>query len=224
MLKVLSGDVHRTQVHEHEVIICSAGYKVKAFIQKSQGQSLCVFYNSVLICLEFGSECFTEANGLCSNYMHKRSALNTGEYCLVYLLCKLFVIAHDKTASRTAESFVRGSCHNIGIRHGRRVLACGNKSGYVSHVDHEKCTVFVSDFSHSLKVDYTGICTCTRNYQFGFNFLNLLLELVVINYMCYIVNSVGHEIIIESRKIDRAAVSKVTAVCQTHSHNGITGL
>ena len=108
LLHLLARDAHGAEIHQNEVVVGAARDQIKALGLQRLGQSLAVENDLMLVSLELGLESLAEANCLSSNGVHKRTALNTGEYSLVYLLCKLLVVGKYHTAARTAESFVRG--------------------------------------------------------------------------------------------------------------------
>ena len=59
--------------------------------------------------------------------MHKRAALNAGEYSLIDCLSVL-LFTEDEAAAGTAEGFVGGGGHNVGIGYRGGVLSGGDKT------------------------------------------------------------------------------------------------
>ena len=75
MFQFLTGNIKRTKVNQHKVIISTAGNKIETSFNKSFSKSLCVLYYLLLIGFKFRFKRFSEAYCLAGNYMHKRTAL-----------------------------------------------------------------------------------------------------------------------------------------------------
>ena len=121
------------------MIVCTAGYKVKATVKKTLCKSLCILNDLSAVLLELRLESLAEAYSLTCDNVHKRSALCTWEDSGIDLLCKILVICKDKTASGASEGLVSSCCNDIGIRNGRLMLTCCNKTCDVSHIYHKIC-------------------------------------------------------------------------------------
>ena len=157
VFKLLAGNSCTTQIKQAQVIVRTAGNEIESPLHKSVGKSLCVFDNSLLILFKLRLKSFAEANCLTGNYVHKRSALCAREHSGVELLCKIFVIAKDKSAAGSAQSFMSSCGNNIGIRDWRLMKSGGNKTGNMSHIHHKHCAVSVSNVSHFLKINLSRI-------------------------------------------------------------------
>ena len=83
------------------MIVRSAGNKVNAAADQSLGKGTAVEDNLLLISLELVGKRFAEADGLCGNRVHKRSALIAREDGLVKLLCVL-LFRKNESASRAS--------------------------------------------------------------------------------------------------------------------------
>ena len=206
------------------MVVCTAGNKVEALIKQSLCKNTCIFHNAMLISLELRSESLAEANCLSGDNVHQGAALNTGEYSLVYLLCELLVICEYKTAARSAESLMCGCGNNVGIRNGRGVLTCCNKSRDVCHIYHKIRTYGMSYLCHLLKINGSGVCGSTCYDKLRLVLLGELFVLLHINVFGFGMKLIRDEIVVHTRNVYGASVGEVTAVSKTHSHNGITGL
>ena len=82
------------------MVIGSAGNNVDVSGKKTFAKCLCVLYNILLIYFEIIAQCFLEANCLCGDDMHQRSALDARENGFVeVILLRCFLVGHDHTAS-----------------------------------------------------------------------------------------------------------------------------
>ena len=68
------------EIHEHQVVVGAAGHEIESAVEQSLGECLCVVDDLLLISLEFGLERLAEADSLCRDDMHERTALRAGEY------------------------------------------------------------------------------------------------------------------------------------------------
>ena len=69
-----------------------AGFFMMAKAPDLLRKRLSVLCHLLLICLELRLQCLAQTYRLCGDGVHKRSALDAGEYCLIELLCKLLII------------------------------------------------------------------------------------------------------------------------------------
>src|SRR3546814_3750840 len=83
------------------------------------------------ISLELRLQRFAESNGLGSNDMHQRTALQTGEYRRIDLLGNGFIIGQHHAATRTAQSLVRRGCDHMRVTEGRRVRSARDQASEV---------------------------------------------------------------------------------------------
>ena len=101
------------------MVVRTAGYNVNSSGQKTFAESLSIVDDILCINLEFGRKSFFEAYCLSCNDMHERSALNSGEDCLIEIVfLSGFLIGKNHTASGSAKSLVCGCCNNVRIREG----------------------------------------------------------------------------------------------------------
>ena len=205
------------------MVVCAAGYQTETTLGQTVSQSGCVCNNGLAVGLEFRFQRLAEADSLCSDHVHQRTALCAGEYCLVDLLCQFLVVGEDQTASRSTEGLMGGGGGDVSIRHRRRVNACGNQTGDVRHVYHQICAHRLCDLGQALEVDDAGICACAGNDQFRLDFLCQSLGTVVVDVLV-IAQLIGNEVEVLAGDVDRRTVGQVTAVRQAHAHYGIARL
>ena len=82
------------------MVVRTAGNDLDASFLQAPAKCLGIVNDTLLVFFEVIGQSLLEAHSLCGNDMHQRSALNSGEYCLieVELLCRLLV-CKDQTAS-----------------------------------------------------------------------------------------------------------------------------
>ncbi len=224
MLGLFSGNTLADEINKHEVIVRTAGNHIKAAIHETFAKSLAVSYDVLCIFFEGRLKSFLEANSLSGDHVHERTALDSGEECLVELVLgsKFFGRKND-TAARSAECLVSGGCNNVSIRNGRLMCTAGNKTCDMSHINHEDGTHFIGDLTETLEVDGSGISGSACNDELRTALLGNSQYFVIIDVTVF-VNTVRYAIEIGTGEVDRAAVRKMTAVCKTHTHESITGL
>ena len=115
------------------------------------------------------------------------------------------------------------SCCNMSIWNWTFMIACSNKSCDMCHVNHKICAYFISNFSKSLKINFSCICTCTCNNKFRFAFFCNTLNFIII-YISVAVYSVWDTIKVFTRKVYRTSMCKVSAMVEIHSHKCISRL
>ena len=134
------------------------------------------------VALEAFGKRLAKANRLCRDSVHKRAALRSREDRLIYLLCNLLVISQNKTAARASERLVSGTRDHVGVRQGRRMLACGNKACDMRHIHHKIRSHGVRDLCHFLKINNSRIRRRARNYKlwlmFKRHFINKPIKLI----------------------------------------------
>ena len=223
LFEFLAGDVHGTEVNEEEVVVRTAGNEVEAFCEKSLFKRFRVLYDLFLISLEFGLESFAEANRLCGDGVHERTALCAGEDCLVDLLCEFFS-AEDHTAARTAEGLVSGGGNDVSVGNGVGVKTCSNETCNVSHVNHEVCANFLCDCAHLFEIDCAGVSGSACNDELGLAFKSNLTECFVVDLAVSGIYAVGNEVVVAAGDVNGRTVGQVTAVSEVHTENGVAGL
>ena len=86
-----------------------------------------------------------------------------------------------------------------------------NKTGYVGHIHHQDSTYLVSDLSHSLKIDLSGIGACPRDDQLRFAFQGKFPYLVIIDD-ALVIHTVRHTMVVLSGHVDRTSMGEMAAV------------
>ena len=77
-----------------------------------------------------------KTNRFCSDNVHQRASLHSRKHRGVDLFGELRR-AHDDSAARAAQTFVRCRRDEMRVRQGRGMLAARNESGNVRHVDEQ---------------------------------------------------------------------------------------
>ena len=202
------------------MIVRTAAYKAQTSFDKSVRHCLGVFEDLLLISLKFGRKSLFESNRFCRYYMHKRTALRTGENRLVDLLCDIFVVAKDKTSSGPSQRLVRGGSDNVRISDGAWVQSRRNHTGNVRYIRHEIRTNLVGNLAEFLVVDKSRIRTCAGNDEFGLTFKRNPTHFVVVDKLGLRVYAVAVEEL--AAHIHFCAVREVSAVGKRHAENGIS--
>ena len=101
MFKLLAGDAQRAKIQKAKVVVRSTGNKVHAATDQTFGKGTAVENNLLLIGFELIGERFAEADGLCGDRVHERSALIAREDGLVELFCVL-LFRKNESASRSS--------------------------------------------------------------------------------------------------------------------------
>ena len=221
LLNFLTCKSKSLEIHEHQMIVCSAWYNIKASCHECLCKCCRILDNLLLICLELRCKSLLEAYCLTGYHMHERTALDSREYSLVEIKLLIYLVAaHDHTTTRSAESLVRCGCCHMSIWDWAHVKSCCHKSGDVCHIYHEICSNLISDLSESLEINSSGICWSSCYDKL---WLALLcdLENSVIIYKSVIVYTVWHAVEILSRHVDRWTVGEMSAVIKIHSHKCI---
>ena len=136
-----------------------------------------------------------ETNCLCGNYVHKRTALQSGEYSLVDRLCKLF-LAENESASRSAESLMCRRRYYIGIGDGVHVQTSRNETCNMRHIDHEVCADFLGNLRDLLEIYRSCICTCAGYDELGLALESCFSHVVIIYLLGALCYAIGNEVII----------------------------
>ena len=101
--------------------------------------------------------------------------------------------------------------------------ACGDEPRDMRHVYHQVCADGMRNVGETLEIDRPGICRGARNDQLWLMLKGKGTQLFIIDEAVG-GNSVGNEVVQLSRGVDRGSVGQVTAFCQGHSHDGISGV
>ena len=162
----LAGEFRETgaQIHKDAVVVCAAAHNLVALCNHSLRHSLGILLHLLLIVFVFRLQSLAESHSLGGNHMLKRTALNTREHRRVEnsrhllhnaLRCRfapwiLEILAEqNQAAARTAESLVGSRCHDMRIFQRIVEQSGSDKSGRVSHVDHQQRAYFIGNLTHT---------------------------------------------------------------------------
>ena len=197
-LDFFSGPAHVPQVHKHQMIVRSAGYKLNASVHKTIRKCLRVFHDLLTVSPEFRLKVFLEAYRLGGDHMHQGAALGAREngFVKLMLLCELRV-RKDHASARSAQGLMgRCSCHMcIGNR--ARMKTRRNQSGNVRDIAHQVSADFIRDLAESLKIDRSGIGARAGNNQLRPAFCGNPLHFIIIN-KAVVIHAIGNNIEIGS--------------------------
>ena len=209
------------------MVVRTAGHQIIARRLQAVCQSGGVFEHLLLVAVKLRTQSFAESHGLGRDNMHERTALNAGKNLAVQALghiFALFLIGQDHAAARAAQGLVRSGGGNVGVGNGRRMQTGGHKSGDMGHIDNELGPHFVGRLAESSEIDDTRIGAGSGHNHGGFMLPGHFFHLLVIDAPRFALHTVKNHLKQASRKIDRAAVRKVSAVGKIHTQNGIAGL
>ena len=206
------------------MVVRSSGNNLNASVHQSFAKSLRIVYDVLLIGLKLIRQRFLEAHCLCCDHMHQRAPLYSGENSLikVILVCCL-LICKDHTASGAAQRLMGRGGHYICIGDRAWMKSCCHKTCNMCHIYHQYRSYFVCHFPEFLKVNGSGIGRCSCNDHLGLTFQCNLPELIIINE-AVIVDAIRNNLKILAGNVYRASMSKMAAMIQVHSHDGIAGI
>ena len=79
----------------------------------------------------------SEGNGLGSDDVHQRAALEAGEDGRVDLFADLLIVGQHHAGARAAQGLVRGGGDHMGMWQRARMEPCGDQPCEMRHVDHQ---------------------------------------------------------------------------------------
>ena len=164
-----------------------------------------------------------EADGFCGDDVFEGPALDAGEDLAVDAL-GVFFFADDDAAAGAAQALVGGGGGEVGKGAGVRVLAAGDESGDVGHIDEEECAHFVRDGAHPLEVDDAGVGAGSGGDHFGLHFDGEFFEGVVVDALVFFAHSVMGDGVEAPAEIGFVAVGEVAAVGEVHGEDFVTEL
>ena len=97
-----------------------------------------------------------------------------------------------------------------------------HQAGVVRHVDHQQGSHFASDFGELRVIDLPGIRTGTGHDHLGLQLAGHRGNLIVIDPMVILTNTVMSHVVQLAREIQVHSVSQVPAVGQVHRQVGVT--
>ncbi len=224
MLKLLAGDVEVAHVHQHQMVVRSAGNKAEALFDKPLGQCLGVFHHLLLIFLKLRTQRLAKTHGLCRDDVFQRAALCAREHSRVDFLVYVLVVAQDQAAPGTPQGLVGGGGNHIGIGHGRGMLPCCDQTCNVGHVHHQIRARRVGRLTELLEVNGPGIGGGARHNQLWLVLFGQLDERVIVDLLRLLVQAVGNDVKIFSGNVHGAAMAQVSAMSQIHAHHGVARL
>ena len=202
----------------------AARYDAVAELRQLIRERCRILYDLCAVFLERGLERLTECNRLCRNDVHEGAALNAGEDRLVDLRAEFLIASEDDAAARAAQRLVGGRGNDICMRHGIRMLPCGNQPRDMRHIHHEERTDRLCNRPDALKINRTRIRRSARNNHFGLVLLRKCLERIVVNALRLTIHAVGNDLEVRARNVDGAAVRQMPAVRQIHAEDRVARL
>ncbi|MPN15215.1 hypothetical protein SDC9_162544 [bioreactor metagenome] len=98
----------------------------------------------------------------------------------------------------------------------------GDQTGDMGHIHEEIGARLMRDFAEGLKIDDARIGGSARQDHFRLMLFGQIPNLIIVDTVGDRVHSVGHDIVVETGEIHRAAVGQVAAVGEIHAENGIS--
>ena len=205
------------------MVVRAAGDEADTLAREFLRHGLGVEHDLVLIRLEAVGQRLLEADRLARDDVLQRAALRAREDGLVDGL-RVLLATENHAAARAAQRLVRGGGHEVGIRHWGRMLARGDQTGDVRHIDHQQASGLVSDVAQSGEVDDAGIGGGARDDQLRPDLKRLALECVIVDDLLVLRDAVRHEVEVLAGHVDRAAVRQMAAVREVHAHHRVAGV
>jgi hypothetical protein len=110
------------------------------------------------------------------------------------------------------------------MRHRGRVYAASHQTSEMRHVDQINCADFVSDLSHTCKVNYSWISAAAADDQLRALPLSQFFKIVVINRLGLFSDAIRNNAIGFTGKIKMMTVSEVPAMREIQPQDGVAGL
>src|SRR6185295_12285746 len=128
--------------------------------------------------------------------------------------------AENETTSWSAQRFMSGTGDELRMRHRRRMLASGDQSGDMRHIDHRECPNLTRDLPDPFEVDRPRIGACSHDDQSWLFAAGNTFKLFIVDGFGFFPHAIRNEVIVLSGKIQRMTVCQVTAVRQRHPQYG----
>ena len=176
------------------MIIGPTGDQPQSGFGKLLGQGAAVCDDLGGVSAKFGREGFPKAYRFGRDDVHQRPSLGVGENGRVYFSGQ-FAGGQDEAATGTAEAFLGGGGHDLGVRHRRWVDSARDQPGYVSHVHHQWSVHRIGDRPKTREIDRPGIGAASGDDERGPVLLGQPLHLVVIDGLGLPVHAIGHEVV-----------------------------
>ncbi|QTK78950.1 hypothetical protein AT6N2_C1164 [Agrobacterium tumefaciens] len=222
--RTLACRVLLAKVNQHQVVVSAAGDDIEAAFDQGFSQRLGVLDDLCRIVLELRLQRFTEGNSLGGDDVHQRAALEAREDGGVELLRQILVVGEDHAAARAAQRLVRGGGRNMAMRERRGMLATGDETGDVRHIDHQVSANFISNFAEALPVPDTGIGGAASKNELRLMFLGLAFHFVHVEQVVAFAHAVGHDVEPLAGHVDRGTMRQVTTRVEVEAHKGVARL
>ncbi len=170
------------------MVVRTAADQMEPFFHHSLCKRFRILHHLLLIRLKFRLQRFSEADCLCSDDVHKRPALGSGEDCLVNGPGMLF-LAQNNAASWPPQRLVGGTGYHVCIWNRALVQACGNQTGDMRHIHEQIGSCFFCNIGKDIKPDLPGIRRGPCNNHLRLTLLRLSSDLVIIqkSFVIYII-------------------------------------
>ena len=136
----------------------------------------------------------------------------------------MFGAAQDHRAARAAQGFVRGGGDDVGVRHGRRMRATGNKACEVRHVDHQDRADLVGDLAESGEIELARIGRMAGDQQFRTVLQGEFADGRVVEQFRCRIEAVMHNFPVLAGDRRFRAVRQMAAMCELHGKHSIARL
>jgi hypothetical protein len=152
-----------------------------------------------------------------------RATLDPREHRLVDGLC-VFRGGEDASTARASEGFVGSEGHDIDIGHRVGMHAPGDQARDMGGIEHEHRADLVGDLSERLRVDDTRVGGRAGDDQFRPVFVCLGPHLFHVDALVAGSHAVTHEVVLQTREVDRRTVGEMTAVIETQTEDRVARL
>src|SRR5699024_8037827 len=107
------------------------------------------------------------------------------------------------------------------MRNWRRMQSSCYQSGKVCHIHKEVGSDFVRDFTEASKIELTRVGRPTCNDHLRLMFTCQSGNFVHIDFVCCLIDRVGHDVVQTTREVQLHAVCEVTTMSKVEAHDRI---
>ena len=184
------------------MIVGASRHQAEALLGQGLGERRSIAHDLLGVALKGRIGGFAEGHGLAGNGMFEGPTLQTGEDRLVDRRGVLG-LGEDATTTRTTKGLVGGERDDVGVRNRVRMHPAGDEPGDMGGIEHEQRANLVGDGPDGFGIDDARVCSCPGDDHLGALTQRRLADLVVVDPLIGGRDAIGHEVVEETRDVDR---------------------